>query len=276
MPRNPVIHDILRHAGLAIAAFVVMGLLARKYLDQYPYGILGFLLLTSFVLGLIHTFSLPRYPWALNNPVKAAGFTLLLTGIGIIVLQVLLRHSGFAEDLVIIPVFGMSVFFVEKALQQWNRMPAYMPPSGTLENYAEVTGLRVFEQSGTFIQFRLNDKSGNKPDLPYAMGWSVARAHAFNATLRQLFSAFILYNNFNENGPKQVMISDTDPLSGRTELYHWSFYIKTWLGLRRRYLVPGMTLNAQHVPLKFSWLRKNGTIRLIRKTTIYAIRFKQI
>lgn len=266
LPRDPAVRSILQHGGLAVAVFVALGLGAQKYLGQTPYGVLAALLLVFFLLGLLHTLLLSRYPWASNDPFKASCFTLLLTATAVVVLLILLRGSGFAGDLAVIPFFGMSVFFVDMAVQEWNNMPEYLPPSVTLEDYTAATGLRVFEKSNTFVQFRIHDKTAG---LPYFLGWSVAPERAFQVTLQQLFSAFLLYNNFNENGARQVSVTDSSADTESSEPYRWSFYVRTRLGFGRRYLLPHKSLQEQRIRRRLTWHPTGDYLRFIRITNIY-------
>lgn len=278
LPRDPAISAMIRHGIIAMAIYGILGLVALKSSVHFPSGPLIILLPAAFPLGHLHYWSLTRFAAIASWRHSAAErFTLVLAALAAGLLAIIFHGNNHQFGLAITPIYATLAFFAGKAAQEWRKIPAYQPPSVILDDYTAVTGLNVFGETQQYIQFVLNDASSSpgRPELPASLGYSIDPAIAFNIPLRQVFSAFLLFNNFNENSSCQIGVEYS--VGEQAVLpFEWVFYTKHWLGPGRRYLNPDKSLNSSQVLLYPALRRKDGALQLIRKTTIQAIRKKSV
>lgn len=272
-PRNPAMSAIIGYGIAVLLIYALLGMLALKVSVDFPFGPLILLLSASFPLGLLHYWSMERLDTAANMPLSPVWLTLVLAALSMTVLAVIFYGNNQLFHLAVTPAYAMLAFFIGKALQEWRKIPAYSPPVVVLDNYTAVTGLKVFGETRQFVQFVFKTKEGDScsAELPPSLGYSIDPATAFDIPLEQLFSAFLLFNNFNENSTCQIRVEY--PVHDDSLVpFGWAFYTKRWPGWGRRYLDPAVSLNRNRVLAHPSLWRSNGIVRLVHKVTIQVIR----
>lgn len=273
IPKDTFFRMLVLHSTLMMALWAIVSLLAAKYVVRYPYGVLMAMTLLSFGLGILQIARL-RTAQISEKLLKSASVVLLTTLQACIILCVFFRNTLYTDEVIIIPLAGMAVFFMERAFSEWGNMPAYAPPFTTLEHYHQVMGLRVFADSTNFICFAIHGPKNEQTNMPASIGWSVEKKSAFHVPLKDLFSAYVLYNNYNQRAALQISVAggrleEASEKSQKEEPYCWAFYTRRCF-FWRRYLDPERSLYDSNVGLRFSLLKFSGTLRLIHKKTIYA------
>lgn len=271
LPKDPIIKTITWHAVFTLAVFSLFGVLARESSRELPYWTLVFLLVASLAVGYLHKMAIFKDDSRLN-PKYYAWITLFTLSLGLlatVVLLFMLLGNDFWLGYVISPIYGTFPVFFTIISHEIEKIPRFIPPSVSLEDYGEAKGLKVLRHSRDFIRFVIRHEEDFNlvySDLPLTEGYSIDPENAFKLPLRLFFSAFLLYYNYNENHENKIQVREPESKTP----FLWYFYTKKF-GVKK-FINPKESLNDSSVLLRPAVRFHNGSLQFIRKATIYVVR----